>query len=859
MHLLLALLVTCPPSAAATGAATTVAEAAPPTGAAFLPNHGQWEEPSLFAVRYGSLLAHLEPEALVLGAGSGAASELVRLTFLASSGAGSVVGEGLQPGVHHFLTCPDPAGWRRDVPGYDSVLYSDLYAGIDLRLRDGGGRLEYDLLLEPGADLGAVRVECSGVDALEVLEDGTLALRTPGGTLTQSPPRTWAVTDAGDVPLECRFVVYPGAQYGFQLDAAPEGLPVVVDPVLEFSTLLGGGGDERPFGLVRRSDGSFVQAGHTTSLDLPATAGAYDTMHAGSFDAYVACLDPTGSTLLWATYLSGTEPWANDTVLGLDVAPTGEVFLVGSTQSPTLPTTPDALDASFGGGGWDGFVAQLSSDGSSLQYCSYLGGASGDWPNQVRLVQGREVVVAGTTGSADFPTTAGALQPVSLGGLDYFVARLDLDVAPASQLTYSSYVGGSLDEGNAAVGADLGSFDFLVGLDIQLEDADRVVLAGKTASADFPVTADAWSPAKAADFDVCLAVVDTSASGPAGLTYGTFVGGLGLDQCWALDVGDDGTYTVGGSTDSADFPTTAGAYARTYLGPATTFDAFVLQLDRFAPPADQLVYGTLLPAAGTWEITIDLDVQPDGRVLAVGLTGLAGPGTFSTFPTTCGAYSETAGGDTDGFVVYLDPRGHGASDLLYSTFFGGELFDVLNYMTVVPGAPVPTVVATGPTNSAGFPTTAGAWQGTLAGGQDATLVRLALAAHRTCIAAPNSHSPDGALMCPTGSIAVSDDDFGVSVSGAVPGQPGLFYFGPAMIEQPFGDGYRCVGGNTHRLDPPLVADGTGYAARAVDLGTSPGDLLTAGSAWGFQFWYRDPAAAASGFNLSGGLRVLFQP
>ena len=817
---------------------------------AFVENRGQWDTPAQFVARRGPLVARLEADALILELrrrrAEGQVQTLVaRIHFEGARESVELVGESAQAGIHNFFLGSDPGEWRQGVTGFSSVLYRGLYEGVDLRVREHDGRLEYDLLLAPGADLEGVVFRCAGTTGLDVESDGSLRMRSALGPILQSPPKTWAVQpDGARKPLECAFRKLDEERYGFRLPAGDPDLPVVIDPGLEWATFLGGSGDEALMALGVDGAGRAVVAGRTYSSDFDTTVGAYETTFQGVEDAFVACLDPTQpgpSQLVWSTFLGGG---LRDRILDLELDSAGNVFVIGHTRSSDFPTTaPVAPYDSVHNGGWDAFVAKLSADGGTLSYSTFLGGLFDDQAGAIALEEPDTVTIAGTTQSPGFPTS-GAAQSTLNGARDYFLSRLDLSLSGGSALLYSTYVGGSGLESVANLD-DTPLANRLVDVDLSL--SGEVVMTGVTWSTDFP-TVSAYDSSLGGNGDAFITCVDPSIAGPQGFVYSTYIGGSGNDWGRAIDLDASGVVTLGGYTVSSDFPTTVGAMETTYQGGQ---DTFVLRLDPSLAPGSQLEYSSFLGGEAVENLRT-MAVDASGGVVLVGRTHSIG------FPTTCGAYGTQINGVHDAFVTYLNPVGTGASDLLYSTFIGGSGGDEgLNAVGFASTAPVPTLMAAGNTASADHPTPDG-YDGTLGGSRDGVVLQLELNPLAFCIAAPNS-AGDGALICGSGSTSVAANDFTLSVAGAAPFQPGVFFFGPNAIEIPFGDGFRCVGGLVVRLNPPVPADASGAASRPVDLGVPPSDVITPGSLWHFQFWYRDPAAGGQGFNLSNGLKAVFHP
>jgi len=471
---------------------------------------------------------------------------------------------------------------------------------------------------------------------------------------------------------------------------------------LTYATHLGGNGEDNIGGLHADATGIWI-GGNTTSTDLP-TPNGEQIANAGSFDAYVAKLDPTGTQLLFATYFGGS---GEDVQRDLVVDANGDAYLLGETASTDLPVTPGAFDPSCGDagacGGLDTFVAKFDGATGALLWATYLGGAGSDVAGKLAVDADSNAYVSGYTNSTDLPATEGAFDETCgsdgtcdetcVGDTctkrrDCFAARLAPDGA---SLGYLTYLGGA-------------GFDRCFGVGV--DGSGRAVLVGSTFSTDFPASEGAYDESCGTDGacngadDAFAAMLDADG---ASLVYATFLGGGGngdaaIDEYgWAVDVAADGRARVVGQTDSADFPTPNGA-DDSYGGNA--LDAFVAELD---PTGATLAFASFLGGSGV-DQGFDVAVDPRGRILVTGATtstdlpqieALPGPGNACRF---CDL------GFTEAFVAILDPTG-GA--FLLSTFLGGSSSD---YGTALAIAGPDAFWVGGEAASLDFPTTAGAYQ-----------------------------------------------------------------------------------------------------------------------------------------------------
>jgi hypothetical protein len=409
--------------------------------------------------------------------------------------------------------------------------------------------------------------------------------------------------------------------------------------VLVYSTYLGGADFEMDEGfdaLARRvgaiavdSAGNAYVTGSTKSTDFPATAGAFRTAHAGLNDVFVSKLNPSGTQLVYSTFLGGDD---NDRGHGIAVDSAGNAFVSGEAVSRDFPTTADAFQTTSGGGFSDLFVTRLNAAGSALTYSTYLGGTGSELPGRLALDSGGNVYASGSTASFDFPTTAGAFQTAKAsGGFDAFVTKLN---AAGSALLYSTYLGGTF-------GDDYGE-------GIAVDDSGRAYVTGYSPSGAFPVI-DAFQPGRSGVNDAFVSSLNATGSA---LIYSSYLGGgagAGTESGYGIAVEADGTAHVVGKTNSSGefnrpaFPTTDDAFQTTSGGGAN--DAFVVRVsaDVPAPPsisitdvsmtegnrgAKRFVFTVNLSAASSQFVTVnyatadgaatvaDRDYRPRARTLS---------------------------------------------------------------------------------------------------------------------------------------------------------------------------------------------------------------------------------------------------
>jgi Beta-propeller repeat len=606
------------------------------------------------------------------------AQSIVRMKLVGASSAPRMEGVKPLPGRSHYLIGNDPSRWRRNVMSYARVRYENVYPGIDLVYYGNQQKLEYDFVVAAGVDPNSIKLTFDGVKRMEVDDSGDLILQTGDGEVRQRKPVAYQESgqeaDGRRWEIASRYVLTGEQQVGFELAAYDRTRPLVIDPVLDYSTYLGGMGVEQAHDVAVDAEGNAYVTGSTTSLDFP-TAGPLQPAYSGGGnlnvygDVFVTKLNREGSAAIYSTYLGGSDI---DHGSGIAVDEYGHACVTGFTLSNDFPTR-NPLQPAYGGGG-DIFIAKLKADGSSLIYSTYLGGSGVDSGQYLAIDGAGNAYLTGYTGSTDFQTKD-PLQPnLAGGGADIFIAKLKAD---GSSFIYSTYLGGSGPE-------DLS--------EIAVAEDGSVYLTGRTSSPDFP-TANPLQPALGSEgvSDAFVAKLDRYG---ATLVYSTYLGGDDEDWGAAIAVDAEGRAYVTGVTRSADFPTVSP------LQPALSgsSDIFVARFDRSGAA---LHYSTYLGGTGEDE-SADIAVDRQGCIYLTGTT------QSLDFPTLRALQSMPEPPPNDqstlrsAFITKLD-----APALIYSSYLGG------GDNALGTGIALDTrgdAYVVGSTVSEDFPTTVGAYQ-----------------------------------------------------------------------------------------------------------------------------------------------------
>jgi hypothetical protein len=583
--------------------------------------------------------------------------------------------------VSNYLRGNDRRRWVIGVPGFKRVLYRDAYPGIDVECRATNGRLEFDYLLRPHADPNSIRLHVKGAGRIFVA-NGDLVIITRVGDLRLLRPRAEQKAPAGTVAVPVGYRV-SGSQVTLLVGAHDPRYAVRIDPVLQYSTYIGGNAYDQANAAAVDSSGNLYLAGATQSSNFPFTSGSVNRDLSVNREVFVCKLSANGSTLVFCSYFGGSS---DQTAYAIAVDAAGGVYVAGSTDSADMPVV-SAAQNSYGGGTADGFLLKLDPSGANISYATYLGGADQDYISNIAVDGSGSVYAVGRTLSSTFPVTSNAAQTRLGGSFDGFVTKFSPD---GSRLIYSTFLGGSGTDIGFGVAVDANGNAFTIGI---------------TASIDFPVTQGAYQTSfQGGAFDVYVAKLGVDGSN---FVYSTYFGGSGFDEGLKVALDSAGNAYLTGSTNSSDFPISPNAFQKKLAG---GFDAFAAKLNA---AGSQLLYSTFLGGA-LLDSSNGIAVDESGNAMIAGYT--ASP----DFPVTSGAVQANSGGGGDGFLAMLNGD---ASQLFYSGFLGGSGEDVPIAMAAGPNA---SAYLVGRTNSSDFPVSPQALARVNSGGTDAFAARIVM-------------------------------------------------------------------------------------------------------------------------------------
>ena len=668
-------------------------------------NEGQVDRSVKFLSRSQGTTLFLTPAEAVLSLrGAEREPTVVRMRLVGANRAPRLVGERPQAARSNYFIGSDPGQWHTGVAHYARVRVQGIYPGVDLLYRGNQGRLEYDLVIAPGAAPGGIGLEFSGADAIAIGTQGELILHTANGDLVQPAPTLYQEAGGRRQRVAGHYVLLAapagkgqGAdarhRVGFAVGRYDRARPLVIDPVLVYSTFLGGSAYDAGNGIATDGSGNAYVTGSTFSPTFPGVAGgSIQPANGGGRDVFVTKINALGTAIVYSTYLGGS---GDDTGMGIAVDGAGNAYVTGFTDSTTFPgVTAGSIQPAYGGGLYDAFVTKIDAAGSAILYATFLGGPGEDEGNGIAVDGAGNAYVTGQTASTTFPgVTAASIQSANGGSYDAFVTKIN---AAGTAISYSSFLGGS-------------SVD--AGTGIAVDGSGNAYVTGSTISTSFPgITATSIQMAPGGGFDAFVAEIN--AAGTA-IVYSTFLGGSGSDGATGIAVDGTGNAYVTGLTTSVTFPgVTAGSIQPAHGGGG--YDAFVTKINA---AGTAIVYSTFLGGSGS-DLGQGIAVDGGGNAYVTGYT------SSTSFPgVTAGSIQPVHGADgggNDAFVTKINAAGSG---IVYSTFLGGGGDDEAHGVAV-DGAG--NAYVTGQTSSTTFPGVSGSslQPGNGGGGYDAFVTKI---------------------------------------------------------------------------------------------------------------------------------------
>ena len=625
----------------------------------FEANQGQWSRDVRYAARTaGGALLLTSHGAALLGAG-----HRVDVTLLRASRTPRIEAmEPMQARTNYFIGRPEH--WRTGVENFTRVAYHSVYPGIDIIYYGSHDQLEYDFVLKPGADPASIRLRFRGADRVYRTAEGDLCVESAGARFVQKRPVIYQeIAAAVRRPVEGEYELLANGIVGLRLRSYDRSRGVVIDPVITFSTFIGGSSGDQVNAVMSDSFGFVYVGGQTTSTDAATYGNAVQPTYDTGLDGFIGMLDPNSGAWIYFTYLGGGR---DDVVTAMSMDSDGNIVAAGTTTSSDFPLLEPlqstlALSTTSTSSVFptDAFVSIISVNGG-LGYSTYYGGTGNETPRGVARDANGLIYIFGTTTSPDLPVTATAIGTTSWGTSDLFAAVIN---PLSATLVYGTYLGGESDED---------------GRGMALGPNGVIYFVASTYSQAFPTAGNAYRGVSRGLENLIVGAIDTTQSGLAGLVYCTYLGGSLLDEARSLSRDSNGKLILSGWTISPDFPVTANAMKPILAGPA---NAFVMRVNPAADPTSFIEYSTFLGGSVT-DIAYDAISDAAGNLYVTGYT------MSPDFPVTPDAAQSQYGNGIEAFLVKLNPAAAGSKALLYGTFLGGTGTHVGTTLTLAPNGSI---------------------------------------------------------------------------------------------------------------------------------------------------------------------------
>jgi Immunoglobulin I-set domain/Beta-propeller repeat len=645
----------------------------------------------------------------------------MRMSFDGGNARAVIRGDGELAGKINYLIGNDASKWQTGLPTFSRVQVSEIYPGIDLVFHGNQQQLEYDFAIAPGANPDAIKIHFDGADKISISPDGELILKMGTGEIRQPTPEIYQTVGDNRKVISGGYKILDARTVAFNIGRYDHSLPLVIDPLLGFSSYFGLNLGTTAWAIARDNTNDFTYiAGQTFSKQF-FTKGAFQTNFGGGTlagDAFVAKFGDPATNLIYLTYLGGTN---DDAAYAIAVDSSSHAFITGLTQSPNFPTNnfipgfgtiTGKIDPNVNRFPADIFVTELSPDGSSLVYSTYFGGNAADSAYGIALDSADNAYITGVTYSTNFPIfpdSASVLQNhlacsnnIYLNG-NAFVA--EIPSGGNAPPLYSSYLGGT---------------NFDIGRAIAVDSNNYVYVAGYTASTNFPVINEPTniftnfpaimhlngstnSPNRTpTDAFVTKFKPLSNLPGLSSLVYSTFLGGTNADQANGIAVDLDGNAYVTGWTTSPNFPVVFSAPNTNF--PAGLYSIVSTNSNLFVPATN--VFLTKISSDGSQILDsavfggFSVDIGYGVALDSAGDAFVVGTASSTNFPTvnTFNTLSHTNSGGLDVFVTGIKADWSAA---YYSVLLGGKR-DEQGYGIALDSST--NVYITGYTASTNFPT-----------------------------------------------------------------------------------------------------------------------------------------------------------
>lgn len=382
--------------------------------------------------------------------------EVFRMKLVGANPASQAEGAEPQRAKSNYFVGNDPAKWRTGVANYGRVRFSGVYPAVDLVYYGKDGKLEYDWIVKAGADPSKIRLKFAGVTKMHVDARGDLVLDTPNGEVREKKPVVYQADHSQEIAG--RYVIRGAREVGFEISAYDRRKDLVIDPVLVYSTFLGGSQTDNGLSIAVDKAGNTYVTGSTTSNNFPTVHPLQGSRASTdeSQDVFVTKINAAGTAIVYSTYLGGS---LGDVGYSIAVDGAGSAYITGYTQSSDFPTA-NPLQSAYAGGDQSAFVTKINAAGSALVYSTFLGGRFGAYGYAIAVDGAGNAYVTGTAGGGDFPV-ANAMQALpGVGANNAFVSKIN----PAgSGFVYSTFLSGNGGSLGTAIAADSAGNAYVTG------------------------------------------------------------------------------------------------------------------------------------------------------------------------------------------------------------------------------------------------------------------------------------------------------------------------------------------------------------------------------------------------------------
>ncbi|MFN0276003.1 MAG: PKD domain-containing protein [Chitinophagales bacterium] len=486
---------------------------------------------------------------------------------------------------NNYFIGKDQSKWASKVYSFAEITYKEIYPGIDLKIYSRGKNFKYDFIVHPGADIKNIKLRYEGLDNIYEVNN-TLQLSASFAKFSESEPVAYVQTDFYTLPVQCKYILQQNVLSFYIPQLYDKNYPLVIDPELIFGSYTGSDQDNWGYTATYDTEGNLYGGGIVFGNGYPTTTGAYQTSFGGGDPG-----DPPYDIF---------DPYDN----GLDIG-----------------------------------ISKFSSDGTSLIYSTYLGGDGNELPHSMIVNSTGELIIYGTTGSENFPTTTGAYDDTFNGGsstsvdagvitfpdgIDIIVAKLSAD---GTALSSSTLIGGTGNDGLNLASATNFNYGDIVRGEVIVDESNNVYVASSTYSTNFPTTSGVFQSTNAGGQDGCIFKLNPSLSS---LLFSTYIGGTSADGGYSLKRNSAGKIYVCGGTASSGFPATSDGWFDSFQG--GTADGWIAGINSTASTLENCSFiGT-----SSYDQAYFVEVDDDDFVYVTGQSK-------GSFPIIDAAYSESGG------------------------------------------------------------------------------------------------------------------------------------------------------------------------------------------------------------------------